>query len=98
MEEYNNCMHFSATAVDPEWYPHDPSFSAQEYALLTTGGLLREIPEEFRGRFVAGMHRNPCKYLQEYGNGNLEHVLTAHIIVSSIGGEASNPDATHRPH
>ena len=49
MEEYNNCTHFSATAVDPEWDPHDPSFSAQEDALLTTGGLLRERPEKFRG-------------------------------------------------
>ena len=41
MEEYNNCTQFSATSVDPEWNPHDPSFSAQEYALLKTGGLLR---------------------------------------------------------
>ena len=29
MEEYNNCTHFSATEVEPEWDPHDPSFSAQ---------------------------------------------------------------------
>ena len=64
MEEYNNCTHFSATAVDPEWDPHDPSFSYQKDALLATGGLLRERPEEFRGRFVAGMHSNPCKSLQ----------------------------------
>ena len=28
MEEYNNCTHFSSTAVDPEWNPHDPSFLA----------------------------------------------------------------------
>ena len=26
MEEYNNCTHFSSTAVDPEWDPHYPSF------------------------------------------------------------------------
>ena len=45
MEDYNNCTHFSATAVEPEWDPHDPYFSAQEDALLTKGGLLREIPE-----------------------------------------------------
>ena len=32
---------------------------------------------------------NPCKALQECGDGNLEHVLTAHIIVSSVGGKAS---------
>ena len=25
MEDYNNCTHFSATAVDPEWDPHAPS-------------------------------------------------------------------------
>ena len=41
IEEYNNCTHFSATSVDPEWDPHDTSFSDQEDALLTTGGLLR---------------------------------------------------------
>ena len=45
MEDYNNCTHFSATSVDPEWDPYDPSFLSQEDALLTTGGLLREIPE-----------------------------------------------------
>ena len=84
MEEYNNCTHFSATAVDPEWDPHDPSFSAQEDALLTTGGLLRERPEGFRGRFVAGLHSNPCKSLQECGDGNLQHVLAAHIIASEL--------------
>ena len=33
MEEYNNCTHFGDTAVEPEWDPHDPSFSAQEDAL-----------------------------------------------------------------
>ena len=26
MEEYNNFTQFSATAVDPEWDPHDPYF------------------------------------------------------------------------
>ena len=26
MEEYNNCTHFSATAVEPEWDPRYPSF------------------------------------------------------------------------
>ena len=26
MEEYNNYTHFSATAVDQEWDPHDTSF------------------------------------------------------------------------
>ena len=57
--------------------------------LLKTGVLLREIPEELRGRFVAGMYINPCKSLQDCGDGNLEHVLTAHIIVSSAGGQAS---------
>ena len=45
MEEYNNFTHFSDTLVDPEWDPHYPSFSDQEDALLTTGGLLRERPE-----------------------------------------------------
>ena len=35
------------------------------------------------------MHSNPCYSLQEYGNGNLENVLTAHIIVLSVGGQAS---------
>ena len=53
--------------VDPEWDPHDPYFSDQEYALLKKCGLLRERPEESRGQFVAGMHSNPCKYLQECG-------------------------------
>ena len=48
MEEYNNCTHFSATAVDPEWDPRDIYFSSQEDAHLTTGGLLRDRPEEFR--------------------------------------------------
>ena len=59
--------------MEPEWDPRDPSFSAQEDALLTTGGLLSERTEEFRGRFVAGMHTNPCKALQKCGNGNLEN-------------------------
>ena len=86
MEEYNNCTHFSATAVDPEWDPHDSSFLTQEDALLPTGGLLRENPEESRRRFIEGMHSNPCKSLQECGNGNMENVLTSHIIVSSVGG------------
>ena len=49
-----------------------------------------ERTEEFRGRFLSGMHTNPCKSLQEYGDGNLENVLTAHIIVSSVGRQASN--------
>ena len=48
MGEYNNCKHFSATTVDPEWDPHDPSFLVQAYALLKIGGLLRDIPEELR--------------------------------------------------
>ena len=74
--------------VDPEWDPRDPSFLDQEYALLTTGGLLRERPEKFRGRFLAGMHYNPCKSLQECRNGNLENILTAHIIMSSFGWQA----------
>ena len=65
MEEYNNCLQFSATEVDPEWDTHDPSFLDQEDVLLTIGGLLRERPEEFRGRFVAEIHSNPCKSLQE---------------------------------
>ena len=85
MEEYNNFTHFSATAVDPEWDPHDTSFSDQEDTLLTTGGLLRDRPEEFRGDFVAGMHSNTCKYLQEWGNVNLENVLTGHIIFPVLG-------------
>ena len=97
MEEYNNCMHFSTTAVYPEWDPHDTSFSDQEYALLKTGGLLRERPEEFRGIFVAGMHTNPCNSLQECRDGNLENVLTAPIIVSSVGGQASTRMRTTYP-
>ena len=64
-------------------------FSAEEDALLTTGGLLRERPEEFRGGFMAGMHSNTYKSLQKYGDGNLENVLTAHIIVFSVGGQSS---------
>ena len=32
---------------------------------------------------------NPCKYLQEFVDRNLENLLTAHIIVSSVGGKAS---------
>ena len=90
MEEYNNCTHLSDTSVEPEWDPHDPYFLAQEYVLLPTSGLLSERPEELRGRFVAGMHENPCKYLQKCGEGNLENVLTDHIIVFSVGGQASN--------
>ena len=89
MEEYNNCTHLSATSMDPEWDLHDPYFSAQEDALLTTGRLLRESPEQFRGRFLAGRHMNPCESLQKCGDENLEHFLTAHIIVSSVGGHAS---------
>ena len=38
---------------------------------------------------MAGMHSNPCKYLQERRNGNLEKVLTAHVIYSSVRGQAS---------
>ena len=38
---------------------------------------------------MAGMHLNTCKSLQECRNGNLEKFLTAHIIVSSVGGKAS---------
>ena len=90
MEEYNNFTHFIVTAIESEWDPHYPSFLAQKDALLTTGGWLMERPEEFRGRLVAGMHSNPCKSLQEWGNGNLENVLTARIIVSSFGVQASN--------
>ena len=37
---------------------------------------------------MAGMHSNPCKSLQESKNRNLKNVLTAHIIVSSVGGQA----------
>ena len=74
MEECNNCTHFSATAVDPEWDQHDPYFSYQEDAVLTTGGLLRERTKILRGRFVADMHSNPCHSLLECRNGNLENV------------------------
>ena len=35
------------------------------------------------------MHLNSWKSLQECGNGNLDNVLTSHIIVSSVGGQAS---------
>ena len=73
MEEFNNCTHFSATAVESEWDPHYPYFSAQEDALLTKCGLLTERSEEFRGGFVVGMHINPRKPLQECGDVNLEH-------------------------
>ena len=38
---------------------------------------------------MAGMHTNPCKSLQECGDGNLEIFLTSHIIVSSVGGQDS---------
>ena len=89
MEEYNNCTQFSATTMDTECDPYDPYFSAQEDALLTTGGLLRKRPEELGGRFVSGMHTNTSKYIQEYGDRKLEHVLTARIILSSVGGQAS---------
>ena len=88
MEEYNNCTHFSATAVDPEWNPRDPYFSSQEDALLTKGGLLKKIPEEFRGIFVEGIHTNTFESLQECRDGNLENVLADHIILSSAGGQA----------
>ena len=36
------------------------------------------------------MHMNPFNSLRECREGNLENVLTAHIIVSSVGGQASN--------
>ena len=58
---------------------------------------MRERPEEFRGQFVAGMHLNPCKSLQECGNGNLENVLIAHIIVSSVVVQASTYMETTEP-
>ena len=90
MEEYNNCTHFIATVVKPELDPHYPSFLDQEDALLTTGRLLRERPEEFRVRFVAGMNLNPCKSLHEHRDENLENILTAHIIFPSVGGQSSN--------
>ena len=67
--------------MEPEWDPRDPYFTAQV--------LLREIPEEFRGIFVTEMYSNHCKCLKECGNGNLENVLTDHIIVSSVGGQYS---------
>ena len=38
---------------------------------------------------MAEMHSNPCKSLQKYRDGNLENVLTALIIISSVGGQAS---------
>ena len=90
MEEYKNCMYFSATSVEPEWDPHDTSFSCQEDTILTTVGFLRDRPEEFRRRFVARMHSNPFNCIQELGNRNLENILITHIIVSSVGGQASN--------
>ena len=68
MEDYNNCTHFSATAVDPEWDTHDPIFSAQEDAFLTTGGFLRERLKDFRGNFMAGINSNPYKSHQECGD------------------------------
>ena len=37
---------------------------------------------------MAGIHSNPSKSLQECGDGNLKNVLTAHIIVSNVGGQA----------
>ena len=37
---------------------------------------------------MAGMHKHTCKSLQEYRDENLEHFLTADIIVSSVGGQA----------
>ena len=39
---------------------------------------------------MVGTHTNTCNYLQECGKENLDNVLTAHIIVSSVGGQASN--------
>ena len=56
---------------------------------MKTGGLLRQRPGEFRGRFVAGMHTNPCNSLQECRDGNLDNVLTYPVIASSVGGQAS---------
>ena len=38
---------------------------------------------------MVGMHSNPCKSLQECRDGNWDNVLTPHIIVSSVGGQAS---------
>ena len=35
------------------------------------------------------MHLNPCNSLQECGNRTVDNFLTAHIIVSSFGGQAS---------
>ena len=35
------------------------------------------------------MHTNLCKSLQECGDRNLENDLSAHIIVSSVWGQAS---------
>ena len=72
-------------------------FSDQEDALLTTGGLLREIPEEFRRQFVAEMHSNLCKYLQECGDKNLENVLTAHIIFPVLGDKPQPRCNPHNP-
>ena len=38
---------------------------------------------------MAGIYLNPCDYLQYCRNGNLDNVFTAHIIVSSVGVQAS---------
>ena len=38
---------------------------------------------------MAEIHLNPCKSLQESRNGNLDNVLTAPIIVSSVGVQDS---------
>ena len=38
---------------------------------------------------MVGVHFKPYKSLQECGNGNLENFLTDHIIVSSVGVQAS---------
>ena len=84
--------------MEPEWDPHDPSFLAQEYALLKTGGLLRERPEEFRASFLAGMHSNPCKFLQECGDINLENVFNFSDYCFECWGTSLNPDATHITH
>ena len=37
---------------------------------------------------MAQIHTNPCKSLYECGDENLDNVLTAHIIASSVGGKS----------
>ena len=69
--------------------PCYPSFLAQEDSLLTIGGLFRERPENFRILFVSGMHKNPCKSLQECEDGNLDNVFTAQNIFSCVAWQAS---------